>query len=95
VRRPKRHGDHAGKPDCRKVRDQVFHLLDGRLTPARRRAIRRHLEQCPRCFSRLEFTRIMRQVMRRRVLAERCPVALVRRIRAMISRDAGRPSGKR
>ncbi len=73
--------------DCRKVRDQVFQLLDGRLNPARRNEIRRHLEDCPTCFSRLEFTRIMRKVVKDRVLAERCPLALVKRVRAMIARD--------
>jgi mycothiol system anti-sigma-R factor len=82
-----RHADHAETPDCRLVRKQVFHLLDGRLTQARRREIRRHLESCPACFSRLEFTRIMRRAMRVRVLAEPCPASLVRRIRAMIARD--------
>ncbi|MEK7474473.1 MAG: zf-HC2 domain-containing protein [Candidatus Coatesbacteria bacterium] len=83
----KQHCRHAASPDCRKVRDEVFHLLDGRLTAARRRAIQGHLEACPACFSRLEFARIMRQVVRQRVLAEQCPASLVKRIRVMIARD--------
>jgi len=86
-----RHAGVAGeRVDCREVRDQVFQLLDGRLTSARRNEIRRHLEECPTCFSRLEFTRIMRKVVKDRVLRERCPLALVKRVRAMIARDCVR-----
>ena len=94
MRSAKQHGGHRAGSDCRKVRDQVFHLLDGRLTPARARAIQRHLKACPACFSRLEFARIMRQVMRKRVLAERCPVSLRKRVRAMIACDCGPVRGR-
>ena len=89
------HIHHPGCAECGKVRETVFRLLDGRLTPARRRDVVRHLKACPACFSRLEFERIMRQVMRKRVLAEQCPVSLVRRVRAMIARECTKPGGRR
>ncbi len=66
---------------CRKVRAHVFHLLDGRLSPASNRALRHHLEECPKCFSRYEFSKILRQLIKNKVLAERCPSTLLLKVR--------------
>ena len=66
---------------CRNVRAHVFHLLDGRLSPARKRTLRHHLEECPKCFSRYEFSKILQQLIKKKVLAERCPSTLLLKVR--------------
>ena len=85
---------HRCPGKCRRLREKVFRILDGRLTPATARAVERDMRAHPACFSRFEFTRIMRQVVRKRVLEERCPMALMSRVRTMISRDLRRPGGR-
>ena len=79
---------------CAGVRGSVNRLLDGHLTPARRQELQRHLKECPCCYSRFEFARLMRRLVRERVLGECCPGSLVARIRGALAgcRPAGRPA---
>jgi len=65
--------------DCDDAIHRVYHYLDGELTVWKRRAIMRHLDDCPPCAQGFEF-----EVEIRRVIAMRCqeeaPVELRRRI---------------
>jgi mycothiol system anti-sigma-R factor len=65
--------------DCDDAIHRVYHYLDGELTVWKRRAIARHLDDCPPCAEGFEF-----EVEIRRVIALRCqeeaPADLRRRI---------------
>ena len=72
--------------ECRKARMRIHHLLDGRLTAAKAREVRKHLVTCRRCCSRYEFMRVLKHLVRRKVLAEACPGNLAERVRRAVSR---------
>jgi mycothiol system anti-sigma-R factor len=65
--------------DCDDALHRVYHYLDGELTVWKRRAIRRHLEECPPCAQGFDF-----EIEVRRVVAISCseeaPADLRRRI---------------
>ena len=69
---------------CQRIREEVHQMLDGRLTPARRTALRRHLAECRSCFSRIEFSRILKSLVRERVCSESCPGTLLHKIRTAL-----------
>jgi len=48
-------GDLVGGGDCQEAVHILYHYLDGELTPERREAIQRHLEQCSPCLSAFDF----------------------------------------
>ena len=81
-------GHDPRKESCRQVRLHVHHLLDGKLDPPKKDELRRHLEECPGCFSRVEFSRIIREAVRRHVLKEKCPSTLLLRVRNALARMA-------
>jgi len=82
----------TGGINCEQVREEAYRLLDGKIPPAKRRAMKYHLTTCAPCFSQIEFIRLMRFSLRGCVCGERCPGGLVGRIRAAI---ASRMSGGR
>lgn len=93
-----RHGRGATARDleiCTNIRSHVYQVLDGRLTPARRREVEAHLRKCPPCFSKLELERIMRRMVRASVTAEPCPKRLWDRVRAAIACECGRKPATR
>jgi mycothiol system anti-sigma-R factor len=65
--------------DCEKAIHRIYHYLDGELTMWRRRAITRHLDECPPCAEGFDFELELRQV-----IASKCrdevPPELKRRI---------------
>jgi len=65
--------------NCDDAMGWVYHYLDGQLTIWKRRAIARHLDECPPCAQGFDF-----EVELRRVIALRCrdevPAQLRRRI---------------
>jgi mycothiol system anti-sigma-R factor len=65
--------------DCEKAIHRIYHYLDGELTMWRRRAIARHLDECPPCAEGFDFELELRQV-----IASKCrdevPPELKRRI---------------
>jgi len=65
--------------DCDKAIHRIYHYLDGELTVWRRRAIARHLDECPPCAEGFDFELELRQV-----IASKCrdevPPELKRRI---------------
>lgn len=81
---------------CENIRSHVYQVLDGRLTPAKRKEVEAHLKDCPPCFSKLEMERIMRKMVRACVTAEPCPKRLWDRVRAAIACECGtKPAPRR
>ena len=72
--------------DCDNAIHRVYEYLDGELTVWRRRAIARHLDDCPPCAQGFTF-----EVELRQVLVSKCredvPVDLRRRIAAALGLD--------
>jgi mycothiol system anti-sigma-R factor len=80
--------------DCDDAIHRVYHYLDGELTVWKRKAITRHLDECPPCAEGYHF-----EIEIRRVIAMRCrdeaPLELRRRIAESLGLtpppDPGRP----
>jgi len=74
--------------DCHQAIHRVYEYLDGELTVWRRRAIARHLDECPPCADGFVF-----EVELRRVVVSKCheevPAELKARIAAAIRVDSG------
>lgn len=72
--------------DCDGAIHRVYHYLDGELTVWKRRAIRRHLDECPPCAQGYDL-----ELEIRRVISVRCrdeaPEDLRRRIAEAIGID--------
>ena len=72
------HGE-AADADCSEVLHRVYEYLDGELTVWRRRAITRHLDECPPCADGFVF-----ELEIRRIVVSKCreeaPVSLRRKI---------------
>lgn len=47
--------DLYGGSDCEEALHTLYHFLDGELTPERRHAIQRHLDQCSPCLHAFDF----------------------------------------
>jgi mycothiol system anti-sigma-R factor len=73
--------------DCDEAIVRIYQYLDGELTVWRRRAIARHLDECPPCAQGFDFEMELRQVV-----ASKCrddvPPELKRRIAEAIARSA-------
>ena len=80
------------KVKCESIREEAYRLLDGRISPAKRQALKSHLTTCAPCFSQVDFIRVMRFSLKGCVCNERCPGGLVNRISKGVSR--GGPSLK-
>jgi mycothiol system anti-sigma-R factor len=48
-------GDLMGGGECEAALRTLYHYLDGELTPERRRAIQRHLDECSPCLEAFDF----------------------------------------
>lgn len=66
--------------DCDEALERVYEYLDGELTEAVERAIRRHLAACARCEPRFEHERVFLAFIAQRAQLEQAPPALRRRI---------------
>lgn len=49
--------------DCDHAYVRVYHYLDGEMTVWKRRAIKRHLEECPPCAQGFDFELEIRRVV--------------------------------
>ena len=50
---------------CEQVLARLWEFLDGELEPGMEDAVRRHLEQCARCFPQYDFERAYAEMLRR------------------------------
>ena len=81
---------HGGEHQCSRIRTRVYRLLGGHMSDSERDEVWRHMKSCGKCFSHYEFARIMRNLVRRTVTRELCPVHLARQIRKSIFKPARR-----
>ena len=73
--------------DCDEAIVRIYQYLDGELTVWRRRAISRHLDECPPCAQGFDFEMELRQVVASKCRDE-VPPELKRRIAEAIGRSS-------
>jgi mycothiol system anti-sigma-R factor len=70
--------------DCEQAIHRVYEYLDGELTVWRRRAIARHLDECPPCADAVVF-----EVELRQVIVSKCREEVPAELRDRIARALG------
>ncbi len=70
--------------DCEQAIHRVYEYLDGELTMWRRRAIARHLDECPPCADGFVF-----EVELRRVIVSKCHEEVPPALKAKIAQALG------
>jgi len=58
-------GEMASGGDCDEALRTLYYFLDGELTPARRQAIQRHLNECSPCLEAFDFEAELKLVVAR------------------------------
>jgi mycothiol system anti-sigma-R factor len=76
--------------ECREALHELYGYLDGELTPARRAAIRHHLDQCLPCAEPYDFEAELREVVRRKC-QEQVPDRLMAKVRAALASEMASP----
>jgi mycothiol system anti-sigma-R factor len=74
--------------DCDNAIHRVYEYLDGELTMWKRRAISRHLDECPPCARGFTFELELRQVV-----VSKCQEEVPAELRARIAKALGYDSG--
>ncbi len=86
-------GDDGGEAsetmECEDAIHELYSYLDGELTVWKRRAIGRHLDDCPPCAQGYEF-----EVELRQVIVSRCHDKVPEELRRRIARSIGEESGE-
>lgn len=72
--------------ECREALHELYGYLDGELTPEKREAIERHLDQCLPCAEPYDFEAELREVIRRKC-QEQVPESLVAKVRAALAAE--------
>jgi mycothiol system anti-sigma-R factor len=74
--------------DCEQTIHRVYEYLDGELTMWRRRAITRHLDECPPCADGFVF-----EVELRRVIVSKCHEEVPSELKDRIAKALGIETG--
>ena len=74
--------------DCEQTIHRVYEYLDGELTMWRRRAITRHLDECPPCADGFVF-----EVELRRVIVSKCHEEVPAELKDRIAKALGIETG--
>jgi mycothiol system anti-sigma-R factor len=74
-----------GTCDCSDALSHVYDYLDGEVEDNRRRAIARHLDECPPCREQFDLEQVVKSLVHRCCCSERAPETLRVRIVARIS----------
>jgi mycothiol system anti-sigma-R factor len=85
-------GDLYGAGDCQDAVHTLYHYLDGELTPERRDAIRRHLDQCAPCLRAYDFEVELKMFIARSC-RDQVPDDLRRRILDALAEASGHDPG--
>lgn len=70
--------------NCQQVLQRLWQFLDGELDEEDSGKVARHLEECRRCFSRAEFERHLRAMVRRSCESEQVPPDLKERVNKLL-----------
>lgn len=70
--------------NCQQVLQRLWQYLDGELDAEISGQVARHLEECRRCFSRAQFERHLRAMVRRSCESEEAPQDLKERMNRLI-----------
>lgn len=70
--------------DCERALEELSQYLDKELDGASGRELEQHLAECQDCFSRAEFERRLRTLVRRSCKGERIPRAVEQRLRLLL-----------
>ena len=70
--------------DCDDALQVIYHYLDGELTPFKRAAIARHLDDCPPCAQGFDF-----ETELRRIIAMKCRDEVPQELRLRIAQAIG------
>jgi mycothiol system anti-sigma-R factor len=70
--------------NCEQVVEHLWSFLDGELDVAASDELKQHLDECRQCFSRAEFERRLRTLVRQSCEGEPAPVPLQERMRRLI-----------
>ncbi len=70
--------------NCEQVVQQLWPYLDGELDAGASDDLSRHLAECRRCFSRVEFERQLGAMVRRSCNCEQAPPELQERLRELL-----------
>jgi mycothiol system anti-sigma-R factor len=83
-------GDLASGGDCEEALRTLYYFLDGELTPARRQAIQRHLNECSPCLEAFDFEAELKLVVAR-CCRDQVPEGLRQRVADVLSRASQPP----
>jgi mycothiol system anti-sigma-R factor len=83
--------DPHAQHECREALHELYGYLDGELTPERREAIHRHLDQCLPCAEPYDFEAELREVVRRKC-QEQVPEGLMAKVRAALAAEVTSPA---
>jgi mycothiol system anti-sigma-R factor len=83
-------GELASGGDCEEALRTLYYFLDGELTPARRQAIQRHLNECSPCLEAFDFEAELKLVVAR-CCRDQVPEGLRQRVADVLSRASQPP----
>jgi mycothiol system anti-sigma-R factor len=82
--------DLMGGGDCDHALRTLYSYLDGELTPERREAIKRHLDQCSPCLEAFDFEAELKTLVAR-CCRDQVPEGLRQRIAEVLSQASQSP----
>jgi mycothiol system anti-sigma-R factor len=72
--------------DCNETLHEIYHFLDGELTPDRRELIQHHLDDCPPCYEAFDFEAELRLIVAKKCV-DTVPESLRQRIADAINHE--------
>jgi mycothiol system anti-sigma-R factor len=76
--------------DCEQALRTLYYFLDGELTPQRRQAIQRHLDECSPCLEAFDFEAELKGVIAR-CCRDQVPEGLRQRVAAVLLQASEAP----
>ena len=76
--------------DCTQALRTLYYFLDGELTPDRRLAIQRHLDECSPCLEAFDFEAELKMVIAR-CCRDQVPESLRQRVAEVLAEASERP----
>ena len=70
--------------NCQETLEKLWQYLDKELDRGASNALQRHLADCRQCFSKVEFERRLREIVRRSCAGEHAPAELRERISRLL-----------